>query len=132
MVLEYIRDLKHYYKDGYGFDIDWMQACNPIVDVFNYFKYYLILNSNRLNLNDLTKVGVVLQISSIVTGQTSLPYGIFYFTTDHAFGKLLSRLSLYRDTIPPTADNYATQADRQWRTSKIQNMGSNAVFVLHK
>ena len=44
LVLEYIRDLKHYYKDGYGFDIDWMQECNPIVDVFNYFKYYFIVD----------------------------------------------------------------------------------------
>ena len=73
-----------------------------------------------------------LLISSIVTGETSLPCGIFYFTTDHTFGKLLSRLSLYRDAIPPTADNYAIQADRQWRTSKIQNMGSNAALVLHR
>ena len=37
LVLEYIDDLLYYYKDGYGYDINWMQACNPVVDVATYF-----------------------------------------------------------------------------------------------
>lgn len=38
LVLEYVDDLLYYYKDGYGYDINWRQACNPVVDVYNYFK----------------------------------------------------------------------------------------------
>jgi len=51
LVLEYTRDLKHYYKDGYGFDINWMEACLPVVDVYNYFKY---LPRQKCILNSVT------------------------------------------------------------------------------
>lgn len=37
-VLEYVDDLNYYYKESYGYEINWLQACNPVVDLFNYFK----------------------------------------------------------------------------------------------
>jgi multiple inositol-polyphosphate phosphatase/2,3-bisphosphoglycerate 3-phosphatase len=55
LVLEYIDDLLYYYKDGYGYDINWMQVCNLVVDVATYF-------------------------NSIVLRATTKPYVIFYFS----------------------------------------------------
>lgn len=107
LVLEYVDDLLYYYKDGYGFEINWMQACNPVVDVANYF-------------------------NSIVTGATNKPYGIFYFSHSGAMAKLLARWGLYNDTIVPTASNFAFQSGRQWSTSRMQNFGVNMVFVLFR
>lgn len=37
-VFEYIDDLDYYYISGYGFDINWLQACNPIVDLIRRFE----------------------------------------------------------------------------------------------
>ncbi len=38
LVLEYINELESYYQDGYAYDINVEQACNPVVDPYNYFK----------------------------------------------------------------------------------------------
>ncbi len=107
LVLEYVDDLLYYYKDGYGYDINWMQACNPVVDVATYF-------------------------NSIVLGATSKPYGIFYFSHSGAMAKLLARWGLYKDAMAPTASNFAFMSGRQWSTSRMQNFGVNMVFVLFR
>ena len=82
LVLEYIDDLLYYYKDGYDYDVNWMQACNPVVDVATYF-------------------------NSIVLGATTKTYGIFYFSHSGAMAKLLARWGLYKDVMAPTASNFA-------------------------
>ena len=37
-VLEYINELESYYQDGYAYPINVNQACNPVVDIYHYFK----------------------------------------------------------------------------------------------
>ena len=63
--------LLYYYKDWYDYDINWQQACNPVVDVDKY--QYL---------------------NSIVLEETSKPYGVFYFSHSSAITKLLARWGL--------------------------------------
>lgn len=65
-----------------------------------------------------------------MTGATSKPYGVFYFSHSGAMAKLLARWGLYNDTLAPTASNFAFQSGRQWSTSRMQNFGVNMVFVL--
>ena len=84
--------------------INWQQACNPVGDVAKYF-------------------------NSIVLGETSKPYGVFYFAHSGATSKLFARWGLYKD---PLAPNFAFQSGRQWNTSHMQNFGVNMVFVLFR
>ena len=37
-VLEYREDLEYYYEDGYGFQINYEQACPPVKDILDNFK----------------------------------------------------------------------------------------------
>ena len=43
LIFEYNEDMKSYYKNGYGYEINADQACNPVVDLFNYFKLLFLL-----------------------------------------------------------------------------------------
>lgn len=70
--------------------------------------------------------------SSIVSGSTSKPYGVFYFSHSGAMAKLVARWGLYNDTLAPTASNYAFQTGRQWSTSRMQNFAVNMAFVLFR
>jgi len=46
LVLEYLNDLESYYQDGYGYNINVEQACNPVVDLYNYFKFASLHHSS--------------------------------------------------------------------------------------
>ena len=37
-VLEYREDLEYFYEDGYGFSVNYEQACVPLNDVFKIFR----------------------------------------------------------------------------------------------
>jgi len=105
IVFEYLDDLDYYYKDGYGFEINWKQACNPVVDLISRF-------------------------NAISADTSSGPYAYFYCSHSGVTSKLLARLGLYNDSVPLTASNYGSQQDRTWRTSRILNFATNLVFVL--
>lgn len=36
--MEYREDLEYYYEDGYGFPINYEQACPPIKNLYDQFK----------------------------------------------------------------------------------------------
>jgi multiple inositol-polyphosphate phosphatase/2,3-bisphosphoglycerate 3-phosphatase len=38
-VLEYIEDLESFYKESYGYDINWRQACKAVEDLVTRFTY---------------------------------------------------------------------------------------------
>lgn len=78
----------------------------------------------------VTITACFLIISSIVTGATKKPYGIFYFSHSGAMAKLLARWGLYKDPSALTASDYAFHAGRLWSTSRMQNFGVNMAFVL--
>jgi len=43
-ILEFREDLEYYYEDGYGFPINYEQACPPVKDLYDQFKSVQRLN----------------------------------------------------------------------------------------
>jgi multiple inositol-polyphosphate phosphatase/2,3-bisphosphoglycerate 3-phosphatase len=37
-ILEFREDLEYYYEDGYGYPINYEQACPPVKDLYDQFK----------------------------------------------------------------------------------------------
>ncbi|XP_073983725.1 multiple inositol polyphosphate phosphatase 1-like [Rhodnius prolixus] len=102
-ILEYAEELKYYWKDGYGFEINHNQACPLIKNVFTQF---------------LTKDG---------------PQSVFYFTHSGTMLKTLSHLGLYKDEYKLTHNVQVKQRDnRKWKISKVDTFSSNVIFVLYR
>ena len=40
-VLEYREDLEYFYEDGYGYPINYQQACTPLKNLFDNFEFVL-------------------------------------------------------------------------------------------
>ncbi|XP_067100476.1 multiple inositol polyphosphate phosphatase 1b [Osmerus mordax] len=109
LVLEYKNDLKQYWKRGYGHNINRKSSCTLFHDLFN--RLDLISHQHRSG-----------QVSEAVTvqvghGETLLP--------------LLSLLGFFRDVTPLTADNFLSQRERAFRTSRIVPYAANLLFVLY-
>lgn len=123
-VLEYREDLDYYWKDGYGFKINWEQACPPFADALKFFREY---GSNLDNTMEYRKVQA-------------------YFSHSGANLKMLARLGLFNGDNPVDGgtgspsqsleirhDNFEEMKDiYEWRTSQIDFMGSNIAFVLYR
>ncbi|XP_057666688.1 multiple inositol polyphosphate phosphatase 1 isoform X1 [Diorhabda carinulata] len=99
-VLEYGQDLKSYWQDGYGHELNYKQACPAIKDMINFLQ-----TKNRF------------------------PRVNIYFTHSGTILKLLAHLGLYKDEETLTAKNYDTSSNRKWKTSLIDTFGSNLAFV---
>uniref|UniRef100_A0A665X9Q2 Multiple inositol polyphosphate phosphatase 1 n=1 Tax=Echeneis naucrates TaxID=173247 RepID=A0A665X9Q2_ECHNA len=109
-VMEYASDLREFWKRGHGYDINSKASCILFHDVFS-----------RLNkAADEIKSGQ--QVSEAVTVQighadTLLP--------------LLTLLGFFKDSDPLTSTNYATQAQRSFRTSRMLPYAANLLLVLY-
>uniref|UniRef100_A0A1B6E9P5 Multiple inositol polyphosphate phosphatase 1 n=3 Tax=Clastoptera arizonana TaxID=38151 RepID=A0A1B6E9P5_9HEMI len=101
-VLEYSEDLKYFWVDGYGYEINYKQACPAIGDMIQHLT------------------------------NTTLPKAVFYFTHSGTLLKVLSFLNLYNDNKKLTADNFRQNKDRKWRVSKIDVFGTNLAFILYR
>ncbi|EFX64111.1 hypothetical protein DAPPUDRAFT_327766 [Daphnia pulex] len=101
-ILEYREDLEYFYEDGYGYQINYEQACAPLKK--NIFENFSV----------------------------SQPKGFFYFTHSGTILKVLARIGLYKDKVRPTHSNRLEQMNRAWRTSRIDPFASNIAFVLFK
>lgn len=67
-ILEFAEDLEYFWKDGYGYEITYSQACPAIKDLVEHLKL-----------------------------DSSQPASTFYFTHSGTVLKLLAALNLYRD-----------------------------------
>lgn len=110
LVLEYKNDLKQYWKRGYGHDINRKSSCVLFHDLFNRMEQ--VAHQSRVG-----------QVSEAVTiqvghGETLLP--------------LLSLMGFFRDETPLTADNFASQHGRIFKTSLIVPYAANLLFVLYE
>ncbi|XP_037050361.1 multiple inositol polyphosphate phosphatase 1 [Bradysia coprophila] len=76
-IIEFYYDLKHYWKDGYGFGINHQQACPALNDML----HHLELNSSK-------------------------PNSTFYFTHSGTMLKLLAHLGLYKDDFSLTHKDF--------------------------
>ncbi|KAJ3608220.1 hypothetical protein NHX12_025270 [Muraenolepis orangiensis] len=109
-VLEYKNDLKQYWKRGHGHSISSRASCVLFHDLFTRLE----LAVQNLRLGQELPEAATVQVGH---GETLLP--------------LLSLLGLYKDPVPPTADNYSQQHGRSFRTSGIVPYAANMLFVLY-
>ncbi|CAG5114525.1 unnamed protein product [Candidula unifasciata] len=115
-ILEYLGDLKHYYKNGYGYNITWQQSCPLVSEIF------------------ATMDETIMDIENADDGEEpgGLLVGQFAFGHAETLGPLYSALGLFNDTLPLRADNYHQQSQRLFRTSNILPFSGNILFVLYE
>lgn len=100
--LEFAEDLKYYYRDGYGYELTYKQACKMLSDVMSHFE-----------------------------NKSEYPKAIAYFTHSGTLLKVLAHLGLYKDDERLKHTHYSKNSHK-WRVSKIDAFGSNIAFVLYK
>lgn len=105
VVMEYDEDLDYYWIDGYGFTINYEQACPPVKDFLDHFR-------------------------AAMQPESEAPLGIFRFSHSGLLLKVYARMGLFRDATPPRADNFKQQTSRQWRSSLIDPFTANLALVL--
>nr|XP_021191722.2 multiple inositol polyphosphate phosphatase 1 [Helicoverpa armigera] len=102
-VLEYIADLRHYYKSGYGTPINELLGQITLTDLLKSFKD--------------AKSGKGKKITSYVTHATMMDM-------------VYTALQLFKDDEPLSTSQ--RKADRKWRSSKLAVFSSNLMAVLNK
>ncbi|XP_063361399.1 multiple inositol polyphosphate phosphatase 1-like [Cydia amplana] len=102
-VLEYIGDLEHYYKYGYGRQNAELNSQIPLEDLLESFQ--------------LAKAGKGRKITA-------------YFTRSRIMDMVYTALGWFKDNKPITAAD--KKRDRYWRTSRINPHAANIVMVLNK
>ncbi|XP_055083347.1 multiple inositol polyphosphate phosphatase 1-like [Periophthalmus magnuspinnatus] len=109
-VMEYVSDLREYWKRGYGHDINFKSSCILFHDVFER----------------LDKAATQILSGQPVTNAATIQIG-------HAdtLLPLLTLLGFFRDTEPLKSENYASQTKRAFRTSHILPYAANLVLVLY-
>ena len=107
-VLEYLFDLKHFWKRGYGHQINYKSGCPLLVKITDSIK-------NATNFPKVDK-----------------KYGSFMFAHAETLQPLYALLGLFKDKEDLRADNFNEQHRRQYKTSHIVPFGANIAFVLYK
>ncbi|KAI3363275.1 hypothetical protein L3Q82_011903, partial [Scortum barcoo] len=110
-VMEYANDLKQYWKRGYGHDINSKSSCILFHDVFS--RLDKAANENQSGFKQVTEA-VTVQVGH---AETLLP--------------LLTLLGFSKDSDVLTSTNYATQANRSFRTSHMLPYTANLLLVLY-
>ena len=106
-VLEYYADLKHYWKRGYGHDINHHMACNLLAVILGDIR-------NALNVTSAER-----------------KKGVFRFAHGETLQPLYCMLELFKEDEHMRADNYHAKTQRLYRLSKISPFGANIAFVVY-
>ncbi|KAL0964456.1 hypothetical protein UPYG_G00324100 [Umbra pygmaea] len=109
LVLEYANDLKQFWKRGYGQDINSKSSCVLFHDVFSR----LDRAANEIRSGSNVTKAVTIQVGH---AETLLP--------------LLTLLGFFKDSTPLTSNNFASQGQRVFRTSRMLPYAANLVLVL--
>ncbi|KAM9364633.1 multiple inositol polyphosphate phosphatase 1-like [Pholidichthys leucotaenia] len=109
-VLEYASDLKQFWKRSYGYDINSKSSCILFHDMFSR----LNRSVRERQLDQQVSEAVTVQVGH---AETLLP--------------LLTLLGFFKDSVPLTSTNYATQTNRIFRTSLMMPYAANLLFVLY-
>ena len=104
-VIEYLTDLKQYYEDSYGHEMNYQISCPLVEDIMK-------------NLEEFTK--------------EKKPRGIFRFGHSQTVLPLMSVLGLFRDETPLRADNFKEQGGRKLWSARVLPMAANVAFVLYE
>lgn len=109
-VLEYLNDLKQYWKRSYGYAINSRSSCNLFQDIF----LHLDKAVEQKQRSQPVSSPVILQFGH---AETLLP--------------LLSLMGYFKDKEPLTAYNFEEQVHREFRSGHIVPYASNLIFVLY-
>ncbi|XP_053730520.1 multiple inositol polyphosphate phosphatase 1-like [Synchiropus splendidus] len=109
-VIEYANDLKHFWKRGYGHEINSKSSCILFHDIFSRLDKAV----NDSKLSGHTTEAVTIQVGH---AETVLP--------------LLTLLGFFKDKNILKSTNYATERERTFRTSFMLPYAANLVFVLY-
>uniref|UniRef100_A0A8C5P6A5 Multiple inositol polyphosphate phosphatase 1 n=1 Tax=Jaculus jaculus TaxID=51337 RepID=A0A8C5P6A5_JACJA len=109
-VLEYLNDLKQYWKRSYGYTINSRSSCTLFQDIFQHLDRAV----EQKQRSQPVSSPVILQFGH---AETLLP--------------LLSLMGYFKDKEPLTAYNFEKQAHREFRSGHIVPYASNLIFVLY-
>ncbi|XP_056291549.1 multiple inositol polyphosphate phosphatase 1a [Pseudoliparis swirei] len=109
-VVEYANDLKQYWKRAYGYDINSKSSCILFHDAFSR----LDKAASEIEAGQQVTEAVTVQVGH---AETLLP--------------LLTLLGFFKDSDALTSTNYATQAQRSFRTSHMLPYAANLLLVLY-
>lgn len=109
-VMEYANDLKQFWKRSYGHDINSKSSCILFHDVFARLDSAAQESKSGRPVSE----AVTVQVGH---AETLLP--------------LLTLLGFFRDSDPLTSTNYATQARRSFRTSRMLPYAANLLLALY-
>ncbi|XP_060097238.1 multiple inositol polyphosphate phosphatase 1 [Heteronotia binoei] len=110
LVLEYLNDLKQYWKRGYGYDINSRSSCVLFQDI----------------IRNLDQAVAECKNSKPISSPAILQFG-------HAetLQPLLALMGYFKDNEPLKANNYRKHMNRKFRSGRIVPYAANLVFVLY-
>lgn len=108
-IVEYLYDIKYYWKRGYGHKINYKISC--------------------LLLKNLT--GSIQEVVNAVEKSESHTHAIFHFSHAETVIPLLCIMGLFNDTEPLLASNYERQKDRLFQSSNMAPFSGNVAVVLY-
>lgn len=108
LVLEYLFDLKHYWKRGHGYPISYKIGCPLLEKIVSSLK----------NATDSTS--------------EEKKYGTFMFAHGETLQPLYTLLGLFKDREDLRADNFFKQLERKYKTGYIVPFGANIAFIMYK
>ncbi|CAN7939674.1 unnamed protein product, partial [Ixodes hexagonus] len=109
-LVEYADDLNDYYKDGYGHERNYAQACGVVRE--------FVSRISRERVGTTTCYRCRRRRRGL--------RATLYFSHAGAFKKLMTRLSVHRDPEPLTADAYCdAKENRKWRSSYYSPFSAN-------
>uniref|UniRef100_A0A336LK28 Multiple inositol polyphosphate phosphatase 1 n=1 Tax=Culicoides sonorensis TaxID=179676 RepID=A0A336LK28_CULSO len=100
--LEYLEDIKYYYKQGYGSELNSNIACTLVQDMLTHM------------------------------GSDKNPSVVTYFAHSSTVQLFLTALGVAKDRDSLRADNYGDMTYRHWRTSKIGPFTANIAAVKYE
>ncbi|XP_077206496.1 multiple inositol polyphosphate phosphatase 1 [Paroedura picta] len=110
LVLEYLNDLKQYWKRGYGYDINSRSSCVLFQDIIR-------------NLDQ-----------AVAESKNSKPISspaVFQFGHAETLQPLLALMGYFKDSETLKANNYRKNLNRKFRSGRIVPYAANLVFVLY-
>ncbi|KAM6390765.1 multiple inositol polyphosphate phosphatase 1 isoform 1-T1 [Pluvialis apricaria] len=109
-VLEYLNDLKQYWKRGYGYDINSRSSCILFQDIFQHLDKAVEESKSSKPISS----PLIVQVGHAETLQP-----------------LLALMGFFKDDEPLRANNYVRQMHRKFRSGRIVPYAANLVFVLY-
>ncbi|XP_043406926.1 multiple inositol polyphosphate phosphatase 1 isoform X2 [Chelonia mydas] len=154
-VLEYLNDLKQYWKRGYGYDINSRSSCILFQDIFKHLDKAIAESKRGVGFCDFARelspgtprerktakrryqgLGPLTASHPDTMGhcRCSMPISspvILQFGHAETLQPLLALMGFFKDEEPLAANNYEKQMHRKFRSGRIVPYASNLIFVLY-